>query len=156
MSRVKGHFEKGYIAWVLLLVLSLGITSWYGFKCINQFYNYQRLSTVTRANVGAWGIEQVKEGQYSVYAKYGYQANGSSFFGKTVFKQVVFPNELAAKEYLNDWKQQSWDVYYDPNQPKHSTLQRNFPVKPGIHFFIGLAVTGYFVYLRRYVLSFNV
>ena len=59
MSRVKGHFEKGFIAWLLLFVLSIGITGWYGVSCVSKLYNYYKLSGITNAAIGAWGLEQI-------------------------------------------------------------------------------------------------
>ncbi len=154
MSIVKTKREKGLLCWVGLTVLSLGIACWFLGKFSLEWYRYHQFSSETTATIQAWGINEVKKGHYSIYAKYWFENDGETVLGRTNFK-LKFTNEAAAKTTLNDWKRQSWTVYYRPKNPQASTLQRPFPMKEMVHGLIALGVLLYFLYLRKYVISFN-
>jgi len=156
MSRAKIKIEKGKLVWALLLGLSFGMVCWYSRQFAKQFYTYKKLSSEGQAQVNVWGIEKLKEGKFVIYAKYSYQVRGTLFSGNTTFDKIIFSNQVAAHEHLTDWKADSWTVYYDPQKPSHSTLQRPFPLKILLHILIGVGISIYFLYLRRYLSAFGV
>ncbi len=156
MSIAKIKIEKGLIVWALLLGVSFGMVCWYGCQFLKQFYIYKTLTAETPAQVTAWGIDKVKEGEFIVYAKYTYWLNEQAFTGTTAFKKITFTNQLAAKEHLQNWKADNWITYYNPKKPSISTLQRPFPLKILLHMLIGIAVSIYFLYLKRYLAAFRV
>lgn len=150
MSIVKAKLEKGIVYWLVLTVVSLGITGWFLGKFSVEWHRYHQLSGETSAQVHAWGIDEVKKGHYAIYAKYSFENQGQILVGKTVFK-LKFNNEVAARTTLNDWKGQNWTVYFNPQKTAVSTLQRPFPMKELVHGLIGLAALFYFLFLKRYV-----
>ena len=155
MSIAKIKIEKSLIVWALLLGVSFGMVCWYGGQFLKQFYIYKTLSSEIPAQITAWGVDKVKEGKFVVYAKYSYRVNEQTFAGMTTFKKITFNNQLAAKEHLKNWKTESWTVYYHPKHPEISTLQRPFPLKLILHVLIGMGVSIYFLYLKRYLAAFR-
>jgi len=154
MSIVKAKLEKGILCWFALTVVSLGVAGWFIGKFSVEWYRYHQLASESCAQVHAWGINEVKKGNYAIYAKYSFENLGQILVGKTVFK-LKFNNEIAAHATLEDWKKQQWTVYFNPNNPRISTLQRPFPLKELVHGLIGLAALFYFLFLKRYASSFN-
>ena len=156
MSTAKLKVEKGLLIWASLFSISLGVVLWFGAQFVSQFYTYHRLTHSSQAEVYAWGVEEIKEGKYALYAKYTFTADDKALTGKTIFDKNLYPNSLAAQEAIKEWKELDWNVSYDHFTPSHSTLQKAFPIKPLLHTLIGLGICFYFLYLRRFLLAFRV
>ena len=154
MSSGKTKIEKGMVCWLILLMTSLGIACWFLGQFAHGWWGYHQLQSEKPAQVNAWGIEEVKKGKFAVFAKYQFELSDHVMHGRTQFK-MLFDSQAAAKSYLNDWKNQSWTVFYDANQPAMSTLQRPFPLKVLVSGLLALGISFYFLYLRRFILSFS-
>lgn len=131
------------------------ITIWYTITAIYRYHNYSSLSGQTRPLSMQFSVKEVAEDEFYLEASYTFQANGRSFTGKSDWPRMPYLNRWAAEKdepYIEKTHQTVW---FDPQNPKNSSLQNNFPFKECISAIFLWGLFLYFVWLGFYVTKFK-
>lgn len=142
-------FNRGWVCVFSFLAIVVTILF---FNWALATWDYLKLSSQTMGKVDAFFVKQLKENTYGIEASYTYNILGKEYKDKKVLTNPIFLNEYAAQSHLEKyWKAQDWPVWYSAKHPGNSSLQKLFPVKKFLSFFLSLSVLLYFLWLRKYV-----
>lgn len=135
---------------VLFLIIGLS-TCWIGGKFFVYLYNFLDLNKAQKIEVSQWEAEEVKPGQFALIAHFAFEMSGKKYSRRFQFPKPIYPNPYLAKDQIEGWKQSQWWVWYNAKNPAKFSLQKSFPLKQGIYFFICLFLLFYFLWLNFYV-----
>lgn len=134
-----------------ILISLIGMCAlYYSGHTLVSVYRYLRLSENTPVSSIEWSVHTINGDAYAPKATYSFIHNDSSYNGETVWSEYD-RNPLVARDSIKKLKTLSWSVWFNPNNPSFSSLQRKFPFKD---FFSSLILWGlvlYFFSLGRYV-----
>ena len=136
---------------MVLMILVTGVGLWMGGKFLYSIHNYFLLSQSTPAIVSEWKVEELKPGKYTIQASFEFQVGETVLYQQFRFPKPVCQNQYLAEAFINNWEEESWQVWYSPKNPQVASLQKSIPIKSGIYFVLCLGVFLYFSWLRVYV-----
>ena len=139
--------------WYLLVFISGAIALWYCSNAVLGAWDYLKLSAKTEAHVRCWEIHEENASSYAILAEYVYEVKEQPYKGKTLFQAPFYLNRPAAEAGIEKLKTFTWEVWYNPQAPKQSSLQRIFPFKTAVYAFLTLGVFLYFFVLRYFTFS---
>ncbi|MES2345264.1 MAG: hypothetical protein V4494_04935 [Chlamydiota bacterium] len=139
--------------WVLLVFITAGITLWFSVLALMGVWNYLKLEAKTVAIVDVFKVEEENPSRYVISGHYSYRVNGQIYEGETLFDRVHYLNRPAAEKDLEKWEKMSWEAWYNPKDPKQSSLQKMFPFKKCLYALLTLGVFIYFLILRYFTFS---
>lgn len=140
---------RAFLIGVLLTAL------WYTGTALYHYYTFSTLTAQTRPISMEWTIHEVAEDEFYLEASYSFLANQTTFQGKTSWPRIFYRNRWAAQQDEKFMEKQHQIVWFNANNPNHSSLQKNFPYKECISaaFLWGLFL--YFLWLGFYVTKFK-
>jgi hypothetical protein len=141
--------------WLALLVTLSLIVLWYSGKFLYLYYDYTVLSARTPAVAMQWSVEPHTNEEYFLKADYVFKASDKEYKGESVLKDHGFWNNYAAQQAIGDYSKKKWGVWYNPRNPDHSSLQKNFPLKECVSAAIMWAIVFYFLWLGYYASRFR-
>jgi Protein of unknown function (DUF3592) len=141
--------------WLLFLGIISVIVLWYCGVALYRYYQYITLSEASKAANIEWSVKALSDEQYVVDAHYTFLVKGERYSGDTVFRDEVFLNAWAAEQELPKFSSQAWQVWYQPSNLNHSTLQKKFPLKECISAGVLLGLFLYFLWLGFYVTRYQ-
>ena len=125
----------------------------FSWRLLDALFSYKALIEGAEPAIRSWEIKQMGE-KFALQANYTFQAGGSHYQGMTLLSKPWYLNESAAVEALQKEVKKNWSVWFNPADPKESTLEKQFPTlllgrmflcySLSIYFFI------YFVRLKKY------
>jgi hypothetical protein len=117
-------------------------------------FDFLKLNTKTNGQVEAFSVRQLSENSYGIEASYKFKVDGGEYLHQQILTNPRFLNHYAAQTHVEKyWKAEAWPVWYYAKDPKISSLQKLFPVKKFVSFFIGLSVFVYFLWLKKYAIG---
>jgi hypothetical protein len=119
-----------------------------------SFWGYFPLSAEAKANVFQWEVVEIKE-KYPIKATYSFEANGKIWKNSFIFSQPWSWNQPSAIILLKEKAKQPWSVWYSPNNPALSALEKSFPYNLFFRTLVCYAVLIYFALLYRKFLISN-
>jgi hypothetical protein len=141
-----------YRLWVTLLVVSGVIALWFSEIAAVGMWKFFRFNAQVPAKVLNWQVKELSSSRFAVEAEYRFEVNGDSYSGKTIFKNPQFLNRFAAENYMKINGAKSRETWYRPGNPKHNTLEKEFPQKQCLQALLTLGVFIYFFFARSMVL----
>lgn len=141
--------SKNFFGFVF--ILCLGISLWTGGQFLYQTYGYFHRSQSAPARLSNWEVLEKKEGKFSIEVTYEFWEKGAIRTGRFLFPKPTYSNPYVAEDLVEEWKEESWTVWYNPKQPTDVTFQKRFPLKEGAYFLISLGVILYFAILKMYL-----
>lgn len=142
--------KKG--VWGAFFLLSSAISLWFCVQASLLLVPYWRLSEEAHGYVDNFSIQELSPEKYAVKAFYHYQVGDLTYQGETTFKAPIFLNREAAEQHIQKhWHENKWGVWYSPQKPSYSSLQKLFPFKALFNAVLSVGVLFYFVWLRSYV-----
>lgn len=141
--------------WIGFLILIGLCTLGYTIYTLSTVYNYHRLTGVESVQSAQWTIHPLGDDKYAPQAKYEFSYKGSAYQGETILSDDYDINTFAAKDKLEKFKKQEWKVWFDPSNPKYSSLQKKFPFKETVYAVALWFLLAYFVGLGRYVTRYK-
>lgn len=141
--------------WLALVATLTLIVLWYSGIFLYRYYHYMRLSGKAPAKEMAWTVEPRTDEQYLLKANYSFVSNGQTFTGSSVIEDRGFWNEYAAQKGIEDVSKKKWIIWFNPSNPAHSSLQKNFPLKECVSAVIMWAIVFYFLWLGYYSSRFR-
>ena len=143
------------IIWQAFLLVILATCLWYSTIALYKYYTYSHLEAKTTVSSINWEIEEKSEENYLVKGIYSFEFRGHSFPGTSHMTDMIYRNKWAAEQAVKEFTQKKWKVWFDPQNPDHSSLQKNFPLKECITAIFLWGLLLYFLWLGFYVARFK-
>jgi hypothetical protein len=137
-----------YRLWVVLLIVSGGITLWFSGFALVGAWKYVRLNSQTPATVVNWQVQDITSSRFAIEADYSFEVNGATFKGKTIFDNPQFLNRFAAENYIRLLQGKQWKTWYRESNPNITSLEREFPQKNCLQALLTVGVFAYFYFAR--------
>lgn len=141
--------------WQAFLLVITAVALWYTITAIFSYYSYSNLKSQTTTSSIQWETEEKSEDQFVLKANYTFEYKGTSYSGSTTLEDTPYRNEWAAEETIKELTSSNRKVWFNPQNPNHSSLIKKFPLKDSIYsaFLWGLIL--YFLWLGFYVNRFK-
>lgn len=112
--------------------------------------DYLALRGQIPVRVSQWELEEIGE-RWAVRAVYSMNLKGKIWLGSSLLEEYRFLNEETAFRVLKDLAKREWTAWYNPKNPTHSSLEKNFPTNLMIRTLISFSVLLYFFIFQRWV-----
>ena len=146
--------HKNFV-WQAFLFVILAATLWYSAIALYSYYSHSHLEVQTPVSSMAWEIEEKSDESYLVKGIYHFEFKGNSYPGSTTMTDMIYRNQWAAEQAIKELSDKNWKVWFDPQDPGHSSLQKNFPYKECITAIFLWGLFFYFLWLGFYVARFK-
>ena len=143
------------IFWQAFLVVIFVITVWYTVAALYSYYFYSHLSIEKNALAIEWKVEKKSDDIYFLNAFYRFDFEGKVYFGNRVLTEEPYRNTWAAQEAIKEFTDRQWKVWFDPQNPARSSLQKTFPFKECLSAVFLWGLLFYFLWLGFYVAKFK-
>jgi len=141
--------------WLALIATLTLIMLWYSGVFLYRYYNYIRLGAKAPAKEITWTVEPRTDEQFLLKANYSFNANNQVYTGNSVVEERGYWNRYSAEKGVEDFSKKKWNIWYNSNDPTHSSLQKNFPLKECVSAAIMWAIVFYFLWLGYYSTRFR-
>lgn len=145
---MKMHKNRVWLGFLAAMTL---ITAGYCGSALYKIYRYVVLTKQTTPENLRWGVQALSDDQYLIKVNYDFQVNGSVYPGETDFTDRVYMNPWAAEQETPKYSYKKWNVWYQPRNYQHSTLQKKFPAKECYSAGAMIILLLYFIWLGFYV-----
>ncbi len=142
---------QGKNIWLGIFTVSGVVVLWMLGSVLIKLQNYYALEDQATAMVDELTVKRLGQSDFRLEAHYHFEVGGEIYQGRSVNKQVVFPNQFAAEKAAEGFSEQQTTVWYSKLSPKKSSLNRAFPYKECFHLILTLGVFAYFLWLRGFV-----
>jgi hypothetical protein len=140
--------QKLFKLWVVLLIVSGGIASWFSIITFKELWDYMQLNAQAPATILKWEARDLGASRFGIAAEYIYEVDGISYRGSTVFKKQCFLNRFTAENHLKLLKNRRLRVWHRKGNPSFSSLEREFPQKDCLQALLTVGVFAYFYFAR--------
>ncbi|HSX37721.1 MAG TPA: hypothetical protein VLE95_02695 [Chlamydiales bacterium] len=131
----------------ILLLLSGGlIAGYFSLKSASSCFDFFTFKQSAPARILKWEINEVK-GKFPIQASYVFEFGGKMWHGKARLSKPWHLNEAAARAFLQKIAKREWVVWFNPDHPQKSGLEKLFPTGLLVRTFICYAVLVYFTFL---------
>ena len=118
-------------------------SAWFGI----DFYRYYRLQAQASAHIEKLKVVEFSSDSYGIEAFYSFSVEGVRREGVTLFSKPYYLNRFSAERVAQEKSLQKTEVWYSPQNPDNSSLERIFPLKKGLNSLILLSLWAYFFLL---------
>jgi hypothetical protein len=146
--------SKNYL-WQAFLIVVGAIALWYTAIAGYRYYNYVKLTHQAVPLAVDWGVAEVSDETFIPQASYTFKVRDQTFSGETQWTGEVYRNRWGAEDSLAEFSAQWKRVWYNPENPNHSSLYKKFPFKESISAAMLWALWIYFLWLGYYVSRFK-
>ena len=137
--------------WLLFVCLLLLTTLWFTGKAVYRAIDYSRFSEKSKLSELSWKYEALSGESFIPIGKYAFTFKGKSYTGETALTSLTYRNAWAVQQDHQQLSKIYPQVWLDPKNPSHSTLQKMFPLKESISALIMCGLCIYFIGLGYYV-----
>ena len=109
-----------------LVFLGLIAFSYFSYQLVSAFQDYFPKTAQAGAIISRWEVKEMG-GEFALKAIYSFEIQGKIWNGVSVLAKPWYWNEPAAVASLKTIAQEKWEVWFDPKNPAHSSLQKTFP-----------------------------
>ena len=141
--------------WQAFLLVIFCATLWYSAVALYSYYSYSQLKTQIAVSSIQWEVEEKSEDNYLIKALYQFKYRNNPYSGSTTLSDIPYRNQWAAQQAIKEYSKKNWKTWFDPQNPNHSSLQKNFPLKECISAIFLWGLTIYFLWLGFYVAKFK-
>ncbi|MBS3905013.1 MAG: hypothetical protein KGZ39_06780 [Simkania sp.] len=114
-----------------------------------SIYQWSFMTDRAWASVQIWKVVELSSSQFAIEAEYCFTHNGMVYKGLTRFSKPYQYNRLAAEKEIEKKKEARSIAFYDPENPKRSSLERFFPLKKSLYALCAIGIGLYFFLLGR-------
>lgn len=122
--------------WLAFLSTIGLIVFWYTALTGIALWNYFSIQETTKPNRIDWSVKANSRGKFVLAASYQFRVKNRFFDGETVLNSLPYRSFAAAQKALNRQKTKSWTIWYAPENPQNSKIERTFPLKTCIYTFV--------------------
>lgn len=141
--------------WQAFLFVIIVIALWYTITAIYLYFSYAHLKTQTTTSSIQWETEEHAEDSVVMAANYTFEYKGKSYPGRTSLEETPYRSQWAAEEAIKELAHSNRKVWFDPENPNRSSLQKKFPFKESIYAAFLWGIILYFLWLGFYVARFK-
>lgn len=138
--------------WKILFGIFILIALWFTSYALHDVYTYARLYAEAPATSVILSVKEVTDERYHLQARYTFTASNTMYSGETLLTSPPYRNGWAAKQAISEYKNHAWKVWYSPQNPQHSSLQKSFPFKECLSALILWGLLFYSIGLKKYVI----
>ncbi len=142
LARIQLFFLIGISAIALYFSVLSGI----------DLVRYLSLKSSSSARISQWQIIPLGD-KYGLKAKYWFEFKDKNWRGSYTLAPPYYLNEKAALYALKEKAKEPWRVWYNPNHPHFSVLEKKFPGGILFRTTICFGVLLYFLFFKRKFLS---
>jgi len=143
--------QRQHLFFFFLLLLGAGSAAYFSVRFMGAVLKYCALKQSGEAHILRWEVKE-ESGKFPIYGYYYFEAGDASWPGSTRLGEPWHLNENSAVAALKERAKERWTVWFNPQNPSESTLERFFPVGLLIRMIICYIVFSYFVlFVRRSV-----
>ena len=137
---------------VFLVLLGACASGYFTWSLTDSLCNYFPLSARANAQVTAWEVKEIDQ-KFAIRAIYSFSCRGKIWTGASFLQGPRYLNEDAAVTSLRERvKQASWMVWFNPDKPVQSSLEKTFPWNLLLRTILCYCVLVYFGFIFRFVL----
>ncbi len=138
------------IFFICLAVLASLPAGYFSFRTSRALIDFFTFKEAAPALISRWEIKETK-GKFPLKAYYSFEANGNVWQGATRVSDPWNLNEASAVLSLQKKAKENWTVWFNPNDPSRSTLEKKFPSGLLVRTSICYGVILYFIlFFRRF------
>lgn len=130
-------------------------TLYFGVSAVFDLQTYYSLTRQIRAEKIEWETLAEAEDRFYLKGHYTFQVKGNRYEGESALREMPLRSPYAVEIALKEMEKIPPPVYFNPSNPKASSLEHTFPYKT---FFSALTMGGlfvYFIWLGYYVGRMN-
>lgn len=138
--------------WLGFLAIFSCVLIWYTADAAWKFWVNTSLTKTVPAETAVFSVKEDSSDKFYMNGQYTFSINGQHYEGATTLSHPMFRNQLAAQEKVAEFEAKGWTVWFNPQNPTYSSLQKKFPFKECLYagvlwvlfiyfFFIGWKVT---------------
>jgi hypothetical protein len=120
-----------------------------------RYYSYSHLTEKTSPLSLVWDIQELSSDKFIIEATYQISVKEKFFSGKTSWKNDFYLNQWATQKAIEENSTRDWIAWYDPLNPSHNSLQKNFPLKECLTAIFLWVLFFYFLGIGYYVAKFK-
>lgn len=138
------HANKIWLAFLAAITLAVVVFSWDALQQMRRYYFLQQKTSLTSTE---WGLVKINEESYRVGVEFSFVHQGKTYRGLEHFQKPLYPNPWAAAHGMKERETETQEVWFYPNNPKISSLEKKFPLKELLSAVVLLGLWLYFVQL---------
>jgi len=146
------NIHRLYQLWLVLLLLSGGITLWFTGAALVDIYQYYILNERAPVEVLRWQVRERSPSQFAIEAEYEFRVKEVTYHGKTQLQNPQFLNRYAAESHIAKLGSPQETIWYQKSNPLHSSMEKEFPRKELTQALLTLGVFLYFLFARDKIL----
>jgi hypothetical protein len=132
---------------IFLILLATLVAAYFSFQTASACFDFYTFKQSAPAQMTKWEIQEVR-GKFPIKAHYFFEYHGNIWHGQTRFAKPWHLNELAALSVLEKMAKQNWVVWFHPNDPQKSSLEKIFPTGLFFRTLLCYGVVVYFLFIR--------
>jgi len=136
----------------LLILLGVAVSGYFSYRLAASFFAYFPLVAQTEAHIVRWEVKEIG-GKFALKALYSFEAQEKNWSGASVLAKPWHLNEAAAIAVLKERARQKWIVWFNPDKPMQSSLEREFPTELIFRTLLCYAVLVYFIFTFRKIVN---
>ena len=140
--------QRQKIFFIFLISLGAAVAAFFSIQSAEAIYGFLTLKKEARGRAEKWEIKE-ENGKFPLTCYYFFEANGATWQGRSVLAKPWHLNETSAIEALKVKAKEDLIVWFNPNRPDKSTLERKFPTSLLIRTCLSYGVLLYFLFLFR-------
>lgn len=144
MSKPRFKFNISYPLTVVGAVLFVIL----GALAFSASYHYLRLTARMQAQIDQWKVIKKSSSSYPLRATYHFEIQDKTYQNSSVLLPPHHLNRPSAEKALSQLEKKAWHVWYDPQNPSISSLEKRFPAKKIVYALIALGITLYFWFVE--------
>jgi hypothetical protein len=143
------------LLWQSLLLLVAATALVYTSIALYRTYSYSRLKETTFPLAIDWKVQEQDTDEYLLEASYQFTYGGKQYTGVAILEDDYYLNPWAAEKAIKENKTKTWTIWFNPNDPSYSSLQKKMPIKQWASAAILWILCFYFLGLGYYVSKYK-
>lgn len=129
------------------------IFAFFAYPIAKQAYHNSALTAEVKPKSAHWSIREINDEKWVPEVTYTYEAANRSFEKNEIFQGYFYKNPYAANEALKAVESAHPIVWYSPENPEISSMEKFFSVKQAVYSAIIFMLFIYFTYLLHLYLQ---
>ncbi len=135
-----------------LILLGAVVSGYFSYHSAASLLTYFHLASQTEARIVRWEVNEI-EGKFALKAMYLFEAQNKVCSGASTLAKPWHLNEASAIAALKEKARLKWIVWFNPDNPAQSSLEKEFPAGLMVRTLLCYFVLVYFIVIIRKVVN---